>query len=273
MTVDFHTHIFPDKIAEKTVEALRKKAGIPSYSDGTYGGLIASMKRAGVDVSVNLPVLTSPSQFDSILRFATAQNQKFAEVGDGAARIISFAGMHPDIEEPEEKLFRIKESGILGIKIHPDYQSTYFDDEKYVRILREAKRLGLITVTHAGFDAGYPGEPIRCTPKRVMKLLDKIGGYDRLVLAHFGGNRLLPEVCEELVGESVYFDTACVLGEISERDFNKVLRGHGEKRILFATDSPWRDLSEDKNIIKGYALGESVEKRIFSENAKSLLNF
>ena len=271
MIVDFHTHIFPDKIANKTVQILEKKANMPSHSDGTYDGLISSMKRAGVEISVNLPVLTSPSQFDSILKFAIELNEKIQSSDNGKERIISFAGMHPDIEEPEEKLRAIKDSGILGIKIHPDYQGTFFDDEKYVRILAEAKRLGLITVTHAGFDAGYPGEEIRCTPKRVMNLLDKIGGYDRLVLAHFGGNRLFSDVYEILAGECVYFDTACVLGELSEKDFHKMLEKHGENKILFATDSPWRDLTVDTNVIKRFALGSSVEECVFWGNATELL--
>ena len=271
MTVDFHTHIFPDKIANKTVQILEKKANIPSRSDGTYDGLVDSMKRAGVSVAVNLPVLTSPSQFESILKFAVAINERFAVSNPNGERILSFAGMHPDIDEPEEKLFRIKESGILGIKIHPDYQGMFFDDEKYVRILAEAKRLGLITVTHAGFDAGYPDEDIRCTPKRVMNLLDKIGGYDKLVLAHLGGNRLFSEVYEILAGEKVYFDTACILGDVSEEDFKKMLEKHGEEKILFATDSPWRDLSEDKIIINSFCLGDSTTKRILSENALKLL--
>lgn len=271
MIVDFHAHIFPDKIANKTVQILEKKANIPSHSDGTYDGLISSMRRAGVKLSVNLPVLTSPSQFDSILKFATAVNERFFTSDGTRERILSFAGMHPDIEEPEEKLRAIKESGILGIKIHPDYQSTFFDDEKYVRILAEAKRLGLITVTHAGFDAGYPGEEIRCTPMRVMRLLDKIGGYDKLVLAHFGGNRLFTEVYEILAGEDVYFDTACVLGELSEKNFSQMIEKHGEEKILFATDSPWRDLTEDTNIIKSFSLGESARECVFSKNALALL--
>lgn len=271
MIVDFHTHIFPDKIANKTVQILEKKANIPSYSDGTYDGLVSSMRRAGVTLSVNLPVLTSPSQFDSVLNFAMAVNERFSESDLSEARVLSFAGMHPDIDEPEEKLRRIKESGILGIKIHPDYQGTFFDDEKYVRILAEAKRLGLITVTHAGFDAAYPGEEVKCTPKRVMRLLDKIGGYDKLVLAHMGGRLLFSDVYDVLAGENVYFDTAYVLGEISQDEMFKVIEKHGAEKILFATDNPWRSQSTDRDIVKKYVPEEGAQRRLFSENAKELL--
>ena len=70
MIIDFHTHVFPDKIAARTVAALEKNGNATAYSDGTASGLINSLRRAGADVAVNLPVLTSPTQFESITRFA-----------------------------------------------------------------------------------------------------------------------------------------------------------------------------------------------------------
>ena len=58
MIIDFHTHVFPDKIAERTVRALEKSGNATAYSDGTHSGLLASLRGAGADVAVNLPVLT-----------------------------------------------------------------------------------------------------------------------------------------------------------------------------------------------------------------------
>ena len=271
MIIDFHTHVFPDKIAAATVGALERKGNTPAFSDGTVAGLVSQMKRSGVGISVNLPVLTKPAQFDSILNFARSINDFYRDASADAPRIISFAGIHPDIEDCEEKLSLVKESGILGIKIHPDYQGTFIDDERYVRILAEAKRLGLITVTHAGLDGAYVGEPIKCTPTRVMRVLDKIGGYDRLVLAHMGANQLFSEVYDILAGEDIYFDTAYVLQFFSEYDFKKMAEKHGYGKILFATDSPWRDLSVDTERIRSYFLSKADENKIFYENAKKLL--
>ena len=31
MTIDFHAHIFPDKIAEKTIHSMEKQAGIKAF--------------------------------------------------------------------------------------------------------------------------------------------------------------------------------------------------------------------------------------------------
>ena len=102
-------------------------------------------------------------------------------------------------------------------------------------------------------------------------MLEKLGGYDKLVLAHMGGNKLFSEVYDLLAGKDVYFDTAYVLPLFNEEKFKKVLKKHGDKRLLFATDSPWRDTAEDVSIIKSYSLDPAMEKRIFWENAAELL--
>ena len=267
MIIDFHTHVFPERIAEKTVSMLEKIGNLPAFANGTEKCLSDSLSRAGVDLAVNLPVLTKPSQFDSVLDFAIELNKKRQDIG---SPILSFAGAHPLMDDVEEKLLRVKEAGILGIKMHPDYQGTFFDDDGYVRIMKAAKELDLIVVTHSGVDAAYPDGPIRCTPERVLRVLDRIGGYSKLVLAHYGANKLFGEVYSLLAGEDVYFDTAYVLGSISDTDFLRILEKHGADRILFASDSPWQDIAMNIERLSGFGLNEADEKKILSENAMHL---
>lgn len=267
MIIDFHTHIFPDKIAEGTIAALERGGFARAHTNGTRAGLLSALSCVGADIAVNLPVMTKSTQFDSVTRFAGGINA--AEYSTG--RIISFAGIHPDCDDVEEKLSDLKSAGFLGVKIHPDYQGTFINDERYVRILECAKALDLIVVTHAGQDGAYPDQPIKCTPCRVLDLLDKIGGYSKLVLAHVGGNEMYDDVYSHLAGEDVYFDTALCLRDVNEFSFKKLIDKHGADRILFATDSPWRDIGEEIDILKSYNLGADVENKIFSENARSLL--
>ncbi len=267
MVIDFHTHIFPDKIAEATIKALSQNASIPPHSNGILSGLLSQMEESGVDISINLPVLTRARQFEGILNFGTDLNQKSYT----GPRVISFAGMHPDIEDFEMALERVKSLGFLGIKLHPDYQGTFFDDERYIKMLSIAKKLDLITVTHAGLDGAFIGQPIKCTPTRVLRVLDSLGGYDKLVLAHLGGNELYSEVLNELAGESVYLDTSYVLPATDKNMFLKLLERHGSDKILFATDSPWQNQGEMINIIKSYGLDSATERKILSDNAKRLL--
>ncbi len=267
MIIDFHTHIFPDKIADKTINYLMEKGGIPSFSNGKASDLTNKMNEAGVDVSVALPAMTSPSQFDSINRFAMEINERYR---NECKRIISFAGIHPDCDDIENKMRFIKDSGFIGIKIHPDYQGTYINDEKYVRILECAKEYDLVVVTHAGVDCGFLGEPVKCTPTLVKELIKRVP-YSKLILAHLGANEMTDEVINTLCGLDVYFDTAYVLRFTGEKDFKEIIKRHGEDRILFATDSPWSDIKKDVEIIKSFGLDKETENKIFYENAKRLL--
>ena len=267
MIIDFHTHIFPDKIAKKTIDFLSEKGGIPPFSDGSTAGLLDRMSEAGVDLSVTLPVMTNPAQFDSINRFAAEINTTFA---DKEKRLISFAGIHPLCEDLEGKIEWIAEQGFLGIKIHPDYQDTYIDDERYVRILKAAKKHDLIVVTHSGVDGGYREAGVHCTPERVKKVIDEVG-HSKFVLAHYGANERFDEVYDMLAGLDVYFDTAYILRFIDKDTFIKILEKHGEDRILFASDSPWSSIENDVKIIRSFALDKNTEDKIFSLNAKKLL--
>ncbi|HKL98568.1 MAG TPA: amidohydrolase family protein, partial [Mobilitalea sp.] len=142
MIIDFHAHIFPDRIAKKTIEFLETKGHIKAFTDGTLEGLKRSMKENNIDRSVVLPVVTRPEQFESVNTYA-------AEI-TGREGIISFGGIHPDTEDYKDKLLRIKELGLIGIKLHPDYQKTFIDDPKMIRIIDYATELGLIVIIHAG---------------------------------------------------------------------------------------------------------------------------
>ncbi|MBQ8427554.1 MAG: amidohydrolase family protein, partial [Clostridia bacterium] len=212
--------------------------------------------------------LTKPTQFDSVVRFAMQIN---AQNKEGFPRIISFAGMHPACDDIKGKMAFLKENGFLGIKIHPDYQGAYIDDESYISILKYAKEYDLIVVTHSGIDDGYKGEPVRCPPERVLKVIDKVG-HSKFVLAHFGAHKQWEEVLTKLAGKDVYFDTAYTLNEISEDLFKRIVDKHGDDKVLFATDSPWRGIKEDLEIFRSYKLNKNTEEKILYKNALKLLN-
>ena len=267
MVIDFHTHAFPDKIAQKTVDILAQKSGAVSHTNGTVAGLLAKLEESHTVIGVALPVVTKPSQFDSINRFAAAINEQYTKQNPS---IISFGGIHPACEDLAGKMRFLKESGFLGIKIHPDYQDTFIDDAGYLEILSLAKELDMIVVTHAGVDEGYPDQPVRCTPSRIRKVIETVR-HDKFVLAHFGGNRFTEQVYEELAGLDVYFDTSFVLPNLGEANFKKILSKHGEDKILFATDCPWRDIKDQIEIIRSYGLKKETEEKILYRNAAKLL--
>lgn len=265
MIIDFHTHIFPDKIAKKTIEFLSSKGGIPPYAEGNATSLVSRMDEAGVDISITLPVVTSPHQFDSINRFACEINKQYS------GKLISFGGIHPLCDDIEGKMKFIKECGFKGVKIHPDYQGEFITHEGYIKILECARELDLIVVTHAGVDCGFIGEPIKCTPSLAKEVIKRVPNA-KLVLAHLGACDMTDEVLSFLCGEDVYFDTAYILSRTNKSTFKEVIKRHGSDKILFATDSPWSDIKNDVEILKSFKLDKDTEEKILYKNAKKLLN-
>ena len=79
MIIDIHTHTYPEKIAGKAVELLVGRSGAKAHTDGTLGGLKLSTANAGIDISVVLPVVTSPKQTEHINDVAAAEGTNLTE--------------------------------------------------------------------------------------------------------------------------------------------------------------------------------------------------
>ena len=273
MIIDFHTHSFPDELAVKTIPYLESKAGFIAKTNGTINGLKKSMDEAGISISLLLPVITNPKQTIKINNCAIENNK--------LEHFKSFGGMHPDYEDYKEELQRLKDNGIKGIKFHPDYQNTFFDDDKFARIIDEAFRLGLIVVTHAGIDYGST-EEIKATPKRIKNLLSKLQNKGILILAHMGYTYKWDEVIEEFRGYDVYFDLALSLGTLTRNNIKtplmdedtllKFISVFGSDKILFATDSPWMNQKESVDTFNSFKrIKQEDRDNILYKNAKRLL--
>ena len=182
-------------------------------------------------------------------------------------------------EDWKQELDRIAARNMRGIKLHPAYQQTDLDDPKYLRILERAGALGLIVVTHAGFDIGFPGCRC-CTPEKARNALQEVGPVT-LVLAHMGGWRCWDAVPELLADTTALLDTAFSLrpaeaeeGDpqwLSDEAFVNLVRTFGAERILFGTDSPWADPQAELRHIRALPLSEEERAAILGGNAKRLL--
>ena len=265
MYIDFHTHVFPDKIAAAAVSQLSAACHVPANTDGTLSGLRRSMQENGMDLSVILPVVTKPSQFDSVNAFAAAINARYDD-------LISFGGIHPDNDDIDGKLDRIVDLGLKGIKLHPDYQGTFIDDEKYRYLLQGAVDRGLLVSIHAGIDVGLP-DPVHCPPARTAKALDALHLPDtpRIILAHGGGWGQWDDVERYLVGRPVMFDLGVTPEYIKAEQLLRIIRTHGADKILFASDSPWSDQGVSRSLFEALPLTSEEAELIRHKNAQSLL--
>lgn len=280
MIVDIHTHTFPDKIAGRTIEKLQGVSHSAAFSDGTAAGLRSSMARAGVDRSVVLPVATHPGQVERVNDASARINETTEETG-----ILSLGCIHPDFANWREELERVAALGLRGVKLHPVYQGVDLDDVRYLRILERCGELGLVVITHAGWDIGFPGQ-VNCSPQMVLRAVKQVGPV-KLVLAHMGGWRCWDEVEELLWDTGVCLDTAFSLGSITplndgyytpedlplldEGGFMALVRKFGPHRVLFGTDSPWNDQAQAIARIRALPLTPEEREAILGGNAVKLL--
>ena len=240
------------------------------------------MLQAGIDVSVIQPVVTAARQTESINRTAYQLCQTFSDTG-----ILSFGGIHPDTPHPRAVLRGLKEAGVPGIKLHPAYQNTPFDDSRYLRILEAAGDYGLLVLVHGGLDVGCPGNDC-ASPYHIRRALSQVCPPG-LILAHMGAWQGWNEA-EELVDTfPVYVDTAYTLGKIQappqaprrpeectllpDARFVQLVRRWGTHRVLFGTDSPWMDQQEQLRRIRDLPLTPQEQAQILGQNAAKLLGW
>ena len=277
MRIDFHTHIFSEDIARRATEKLSKGADLPVFTDGTATGLITSMEKAGVDISLILPVATKPSQVAALNRSAIECNRRFSLGGKaGTFPLMFFGALHPECEDYRDILKELSKNGIRGIKLHPVFQNTPMDDICYKRITYYARELGLMVLFHVGRDATYLDTTLS-SHKYAAGLLSDVG-TDGIILAHMGGWAEWAEVPEFLSKYPVLVDTAFSLGptknpfgDMTDDCFMDVVRILGPDRILFGTDSPWTDQKTSIEYINRLPLSNEDRQAILGDNARRLL--
>ena len=111
MIIDIHTHVFPDKIAEKASHGIQEFYNIRVPYDGTLSKLLELSDRAGVDKVVIHSPATTPHQVESINNFIIECTQKYPD------RIIGFMTMHPDYDDINGEVERCIDAGLKGLKI------------------------------------------------------------------------------------------------------------------------------------------------------------
>lgn len=259
--IDIHIHVFPDELADRAIPALAAQAGIPAHLDGRVSSIKSSMDEAGICISVVQPVATKPSQVRTI-------NQWAKEITHD--NIISFGALHPEYEEWRQEIHRLKDMGIPGIKLHPDYQKFFVDEERMFPIYEAIFQEDLILLLHSGVDIGLPA-PYHCCPKRLQRVAETFPGA-KIIAAHMGGYDCWDYVEEYLVGTDILFDTSFSSHRMGIERMVNIIRGHGPEKILFGTDSPWTHQKSEVKTIESLPLPLKDKKLILGENAARLLN-
>lgn len=259
--VDVHTHVFPDHLAHDTVKAMAEKAGVPLFTNGTINGLVSRMDKNDVDYSVTLPIATKAEQVKSINNWLIENKHE---------RIISFGSIHPEYEDIEGELKRIKNAGCPGIKLHPDYQSFYPPEKRMQKIYELCTSLGLIILFHCGDDIGHP-KPGHSLPRQIVEVVHDHPELT-IICAHMGGFEMWDQSEKYLVGKNIYLDTSYSFPFMPEERIISIMRKHNMEQILMGSDSPWGDVKDDITAVKKSRLSAEEKEKVLGLNAKRLFN-
>jgi len=260
---DFHTHIFPDKIARQAVAKLAEESGeYQPRTDGTLKALLSSMDQAGIAASVVANIATRPSQALPILEFCGRIL---------GPRIVPTVSFHPDntLDEVSSLLAEAARLGIRGVKLHPMYQGFAIDDRKMFPFYQVIEHYGFFVIFHTGLDIAFPGN-LQADVERVKNLAEQFRELT-IVATHVGGWRQWDRA--EMLGrlENVYTETSMTLTEMGDEMFVRLLSQFDENRVLFGSDSPWTDQKEMLDRTMRLNMPDGRKERLFFRNAMSLL--
>lgn len=259
MIIDFHAHIFPEKIAEKASANISKFYDLGVKYNGSIDLLLQNGKEIGVTKYIVHSTATKPEQVESINNFIISEIKNHPE-------FVGFGTIHQSYENYAAELERIKEAGLKGIKLHPDFQKIEADSDLLDPIYNKIAELKLPVLFHAGdtrFD--FSG------PKRLLNVHKKHPDLI-MICAHLGGWSEWNESEKYLVGQDVYFDSSSSLDFLSPEKAEEIIRNHGIDKVLFGTDYPMWNHKEELERFNKLNFTQEEKEKILYLNAKKLLN-
>jgi hypothetical protein len=256
--LDGHAHAFPDAIAAGAIEVLTAEAlwmPVKAHHDGTIKGLLGQMDEAGIERAIMCSVATKPAQTRKITDWSASIDNP---------RIIPFASIHPDYEQPEREIERIATLGIRGLKFHSYYMNCPIDDPRAVRIAKAAAEAGLAMAFHTGYDLGFEKVDI-CGPTRVRALHEAVPDL-RMQACHMGSWQDWQRSLEHVAGLPIYIETSFSLGQCPDDLLLEIIDRHGRDYFMFGTDSPWASQSDELARFQALPIDPTVMRQALWDN-------
>lgn len=260
MYIDFHTHVFPDRIAKKAIDKLSSSGGIPPFTDGSLSDTLKKYNECKVERMVALSIATNPKQQTNVNDFAISIKSE---------TVTPFGSINPYSDNIISDIEKLYANGIKGIKIHNEYQGVDILDRLYYPAYELCQKLGMIIIFHAGRDIAFK-PPVKASPASLRKLSEMYPGLT-IVAAHLGGWCMWDEVEQHLVGSRAYLDTAYISDYIDPGICKRIIKEHGADKILFGSDCPWELPGKTISFIEGLELSDSDKQKIYHLNAQRLL--
>lgn len=256
--IDAHTHIYPPKIAEKAGEAIGSFYNVPMAHLGTAEELIKSGRKIKVDRYLVCSAATTEKQVESINDFIICEcklNPQF----------IGFGSVHPDFVNIDDELKRIKAAGIMGVKLHPDFQKFLIDDKAVFPMWKAICDNDMFALVHTG-DKRLPfSDP--CRMAAVLEELPKL----KVIAAHFGGYQVWERAYEAYKPGTCYFDISSSIMFMEKELVFKFFDKFGIENFFWGTDFPSQDYKTEFARFLRLGLSEEQNRMLLGENFARVL--
>ncbi|NLO85771.1 MAG: amidohydrolase [Clostridiales bacterium] len=260
MIIDTHAHIYPDAIALRAAKSIGEFYDIPMCMDGTLSCLLERGGEAGISRFLVHSVAVTHERVQSINTYLM---NTAAEHGE---KLIGFGTMHPDFPDHRAELQRIKDGGLHGVKMHPDFQHFYLDDENAIALFQAMAEMGLPALIHTGdFRQTYS------EPRRMAKVLDIVPDL-KVICAHLGGWSVWSEGWKHLAGrKNLWVDTSSSLYAISPQEAADIIHRYGVDRVFFGTDYPMWTPKEELERFMALPLTDEEREKILHLNFEKFM--
>jgi len=278
MIIDFHTHIFPEKIRENREQYFAGEADFEllyGQADSKLAGarqLIDTMDEQGVDVSV---VFGFPWKNSSTLK---RHNDYIHDaVARFPQRIRGFCCLDPFSDDAANEAERCLEAGFDGIGEMAFYRSGISAEvlKRLDPVMAVGRQYDVPVLVHTNEPIGhpYPGK----SPLTLGQIYRFVRGFpeNRIVLAHWGGGIFFFSLMKKEVRESLkntYYDTAASPFLYDPAIYRAAVQIIGPGKVLFGSDYPLLKPHRYFEEMKSSGLSPSEMKRICGGNASQMLN-
>ena len=173
--IDMHTHIFPEKIAAKATVATAEYFDLPEPPNhyGSVAELVEALGQAGIERAMVFSAATTAHQVEHINRYILSE-------AEAHPQFIPCGTLHAACEGFREELAWMREHGMYGVKLHPEFQHFVLDDERLFPMFEEMEKHDMFLIAHMGDPRVNVSGPARMLP--IARTFPKL----RCIAAHLG---------------------------------------------------------------------------------------
>jgi predicted TIM-barrel fold metal-dependent hydrolase len=266
--IDVHVHYFPPRVFEAiwTFFETRGKGLWPIRYKLHGPALVAELRSLGVERFTTLVYAHKPGMADFL-------NDYVRQACEEEPALIGFGTIYAGDGDVSNRAVRIfDEYGFHGVKLHPFVTMEPIDDGRLFPLYEVMEARERVVICHPGSAPVYEGTDGAARLRRVLTQFPRL----RVVVAHcgafeYGDYHVLADEFEH-----VYFDTAmnCVNSNVFPHNCpGAEFFRRFENRVVFGSDFPNIPYDYERQVdsLKALGLGESVERKIFDDNARRLL--